>query len=276
MGLENLKPLPKEKTPPPIVIEPRKKEEDLPKVEEEVKEEIKEENNEKTSDEEIKNLLKDSDEGDKPDASAVADAIIMSHNAKTKQSSKNGVKTICALLLGVIALAVLLLSGVLNPKGSEGGGGQTPTPSDNSSIPTIKNAKAVCEKHEGYIFKESSIYGIEFEGYETQVREQDICMYDTESGGEHPENTFEFTYTRLADKFEEIEGFRDHLKSVSVGYDVLEDSTDFYKSFMPSSTYYYISVYRKALITLSASDIDTAEELLKDLHFPDRSHATED
>ena len=172
MELPNLKPLPKEKTPDPIVIPKREKEvkkpaslpnddvknTPMPIIEhiepvEEKKLETKEEHHETPT-----------------DASAIADAIIMSHTATTAKSQpKHSLTTIIAITIGlIVAAAVLLLSGVIKI------GDNTPAKPEQI-YPSGKLAKTICEQNENYEFKRDNsgyFLGIDIED---EITYQHVC-----------------------------------------------------------------------------------------------------
>ena len=82
--------------------------------------------------------------------------------------------------------------------------------------------------------------------------------------------------TRNKSNYEDIEGLRNSFSSTASDYlTVLEDSEEYYKALSSTSPYIYLAVYKRAIVLLYANNIDTAETLLKELKFPDRSYATE-
>ncbi len=305
--MELPKPLPKEKTPEPLVIPAREKTEPavkpsnlpnddeknrpMPRAEHVEKTEV--ENSPEPNDDE-KNTPMDTEAHEETheekapvdpsikaaiaeetkDASAIADAIIMSHTAATKTSSKHksNVATFIVLILGVLAvLAVLFFGGVIKIGG--GGSGDEPAPLDDPRGPRL--AKKVCEAHENYQFEkltnQDDWYIMGNENADASVRNQYTCKYKEDM--ERPEETFEFTFVVLNENYEDIEGFKDYLSSTSEYYTILEDSDEFFKCLTSTNPHIYLSVYKTSFIHLYASDVDTAEKLLKDLKFPDRAHA---
>ena len=318
--MELPKPLPKEKTPEPLVIPSRKSSEpkDSPNddsknvpmpivehTEEHSKEHIEEhheepepkENHENVAPEpndDIKNTpmeekvpeenkapvdptIKAKIEEETKDASAIADAIIMSHTATTKTASKrkSNIATLIVLILSIIAVfAVLFFGGIIKIGDNQSGEGVVPL--DDPRGPRL--AKKVCESYDNYEFiklkegEDEEWYVVGGEA-DAEVKNQYICRFDPEKEDERPEDTFEFTFVVLNENYEDIDGFKDYLSSTSEYYTILEDSDEFFKCLTSTNPHIYLTVYKTSLIHLYSSNVETAEKLLKDLKFPDRAHA---
>ena len=137
------------------------------------------------------------------------------------------------------------------------------------STPTIELARSVCEKHGGTIY-DSKDHLNNSEDY------TDVLSCD----GSELSNPFNyrifFVTDDSVDKYKEQVVSIGNLTIMNDGFTILEDSDTYKKNYYSYSYnsvthYYYMAMYKNAIISLVTMDDSYAEDLLVELGFPDRS-----
>lgn len=262
--MPKLVPLPKEETPAPLAI-PKREPKEKPEI---IPEEIP--------------ALETAEEPapvEKPDtADARAEALIMAHTAKTATKKKhNAAFLFLGIFIGLaIAIGILFTSGAINLDFLK----KQPTES-GSSGPNLTAAGSLCTGRGykwGYIHVDED--GSESDDVAPFIGGEEIKEYVSKQRTCRPEeyteeSSFEFTYMALKDEytFNNIKELKDTLATLAEYQKVLEDSDEFFKIVSRNtSPFIYLVAYKSAVVELYANDIETAENVLKELGFPDRAH----
>ena len=256
-----LEPLPKEETPPPFVIKKREKVEEKPEVK-------PEEKPEETP--AIKTTVKTEE---KPDPDALAEALIMSHTAKTKAKSKhNGLFMLFGVFIGLgIAVAVLFFSGVLKF--------EVPKTIVEEKFPSTSAAKIFCESHEkykfGYLYEDED--GNSIKDATPFIGGEEIKEYVSGQWACSPERTeelseeanFDFIYMGLSIDYKNNEALKNNLAILAEYQTTIKNEDDYFIVRSSSgSPYIYTAAYKSAVVQIYAEDTETAENILKELNFP--------
>ena len=230
----------------------------------------------------------------KPDPNALAEALIMTHQSKTRKASKNkkSVFVFIALIIGLaIAFGVLVASGIIRLDfsqffgGNGGSGGNGGGGSSTSQGPTAELAKSVCDAY-GFdfhydedtanFFGGDELDGMVFKKYICEPQQKSTksgainpvaeayAMDDEDEEDEESETKtikvkegadFYFRYMILNQDYDTIKGLKTHFDELKNYYNVNEDSDGkFFKAFHYRSDEYTYIVAYKQGIIEIASD----------------------
>ena len=227
---------------------------------------------------------------------SVEASVVQAEAKKKSNAGRNVAIIILVWLLGIAtAVIVLAVTGALHfekmfsadTEGNSGGTSNNIVPtgkyggiSDDSADPTVEKAKAVCESHDNYEWRnrtEDMIGSIARS--DTSFREGVVGIYTCDIRQDNGPNAgksfgeFEYQIVVTKDNFRDIPFYMKQIEGDHSKDDVYEQSDSFYKigrSF--TSTYYYSVAYKNFAIDLQVRDKDNGHKMLADMGFPDRSY----
>ena len=226
-----------------------------------------------------------------------------------KEKSRAGLITVIIILAfllgGVVALLIMQFTGTIELQNlfSGGGfssiftGGKSETgknsyggtgygmhggSTNDSSTPTSATAKSVCESA-GNVWETADITDVASgdADFETVLSEAYTCMLS--EGATVTEDSFAFRIAFTTTHFTNVDYYQRMIDINTKEFNennggILENSTNFFKGYKSSTSsngmdqFNFMALYKNAVIELLATTTDTANRVLSQLGFPDRSY----